>query len=218
MKIIYLVLILFFYLQVQTYSQFRVSAGIGFQPTDYQKFSDIDKSILLSSKIPLQIVDFYPSTPVYEFGMSYKIKNIEVGFIYSKISTGSRLDYADYSGEYKIDNILSYKQYGISFNYSWNRRNLTVNNAYPEIYVEIGSANVVYSSRESVRLYSTSQDTTQTISGSNIYIRPGISFSYKLSNFIFSLTMNYNFSINDNIIDDAHYLRIGTKFSYILPI
>ena len=183
---------------------------------NYNKFIDIDNQTIKSAKIPLKIVDEYPFRPFYLIEMSYRRKNFNIGLAYSFLFTGSSLDYADKSGEDRIDNTLHYNQLGIFANFSLYDR-FKNNSFYPEFSIELGMINVKYISLETLTVAGKSQVNYHDSFDHHTYFKPGISLCYKFSQFIASLNLSRNVALSDNMLDNDANFRLSTKLTYVLP-
>ncbi len=65
------------------------------------------------SGINAKILDNYPNTLSYQLQLLKKYENSKIGFFFEFASTGSRIDYRDYSGKYSFDQILN--RYALGF-------------------------------------------------------------------------------------------------------
>ena len=73
---------------------------------------------LNSSGIDAIILDDYPNILSYQFQFLKEFNKMKLGFYVEFSSTGSRIDYRDYSGNYTFDQILSHYSLGIHSEYN----------------------------------------------------------------------------------------------------
>jgi hypothetical protein len=73
-----------------------------------------------SLNIPFKVVDHFPSYYSYQIatGLKYS-ENLESGIIYNYSSSAARSDYQDYSGNLRLDFLLSSNSYGVYSEYSF---------------------------------------------------------------------------------------------------
>lgn len=87
--------------------------GLGaYNMSDLKSFIvDYAKSLPFDAKL----VNSYPAFAYHQFSVLQRLgKSVHLGINYRFCSTGARLSYADYSGKYSMDNLLSLNAIGLS--------------------------------------------------------------------------------------------------------
>ena len=88
---------------------------IGYISFNMKHLKDLQKEILDGlhwDGIDAKAFDNFPSTLSYQIQYLKKTKGSKLGFCFEFVSTGSRLDYRDYSGKYSFDQILNRYSFG----------------------------------------------------------------------------------------------------------
>jgi hypothetical protein len=100
---------------IVSFSQLRIEAGYGFGTYSLKDLRDMNSEILRNLPVEGRITDDFPAQPYYNAGLLYQVTDIvSLGITGNYYTTGSRISYKDYSGELKIDNVLSSYSPGIA--------------------------------------------------------------------------------------------------------
>lgn len=86
-------------------AQFSIEYSAGYASYDMSDFKDIMENGLESMQssypeIPFRILDNFPGKITHNLNIGYLVKKHNFGLKFSYLTTGSKLAYADYSGEY----------------------------------------------------------------------------------------------------------------------
>jgi hypothetical protein len=113
-RFIFIVLLLVFVSETTKAQKIKIELGYGiagYSMTDLKSFNDL---ILKNLPVEGKITDNFPSQPYETVTISSHIsKTFIVGITGSYYTTGSRVSYKDYSGEYRFDNVLNSYNPGI---------------------------------------------------------------------------------------------------------
>lgn len=122
MKKIYSIFFLFFvFRMVSAQFSFEYSSGYG----AYLQKGEIkdllaEKLSTVQETLPnAKIVANFPNYFTYSFGMNYVYKKEEFGLTITRLSTGGKISYADYSGEYTNKLTLSATRIGTRYRYDY---------------------------------------------------------------------------------------------------
>jgi len=101
-------------------AQFSVSYSAGYGDYKMNDMKDMMRSMLSSAlseypQIPFAIVDNFPGYLNHTFDLSYKAGRHEAGIRFSYLTTGGKVAYSDYTGEYSGE--LTLNGYRIGLNY-----------------------------------------------------------------------------------------------------
>jgi len=184
----------------------RLNLTIGYRTVDVSKLRDINEQILTQLPFPAEITDDYPFFPSFQLEANLSLgKKLDFGLFYSYHTTGSRIHYQDYSGEYKLDNILNLHQFGAMLkllSYDNPREGFPVK---LEVYLEAGLNTTEFKSSESITLGEgeTHQlDFVEEFETSNqsFYLEPGARLLYFFGKFNAGLTAGFSVETSANNI------------------
>lgn len=98
-----------------SFAQIRIEATYGYGTFSLNDLREMNTEIAKNLPVEARITDDFPAQPVYSAGLYYQATDIVyIGVTGSYYSTGSRISYKDFSGELKIDNILTTYSPGIA--------------------------------------------------------------------------------------------------------
>ena len=90
------------------FAQLKVELSYGFATYSMKDIKLLNKDILKSLPVDARVTDNFPGQPYYDAGVYYPLSHITMfGINCSYHTTGSRISYIDYSGELRIDNVIS---------------------------------------------------------------------------------------------------------------
>jgi hypothetical protein len=101
--------LLLFQIVFNAYGQrLKIEVGFGWGTYSMKDLKKLNESLLNSYPVDPAITDDFPSGHYYYTTVSYAVnQNVSLGLVCNYNSTGSRINYKDYSGELKFDNIVS---------------------------------------------------------------------------------------------------------------
>jgi hypothetical protein len=209
---------------MQVYTQgwsFEYSCGYGSQVDDLKAIQNL---IRTSNNYGLKITDSFSGYITHTVALGYFTGYHHFGSNISYLTTGGRLNRADYSGFYNIDMIMNGYRLGAFYRYYINTRFSPLN-----VYLQI-SPGVLFSNlrlEEEVRIYDEFAKESNTLEGVGMYIEPTIGATYSLTNWLrFSLSGGYEFdffhtlkSSDQNAQIKANWkgLRLYVGLVFILP-
>jgi hypothetical protein len=169
----------------------------------------IDESLtqLIKNNIPAKIIDNFPNRPFYSLEITL-IGNTDFSFglKYAFISTGARISYADYSGEYKYDNLLNCSQYGINLRFATENMG---SNFRLDYMVGGGIVSGILKSTESFDIAGQKQSQSYAADISCFYLEPGVRIYYIWNHFVTGVNATYNIDLKNNTTVKWYGLRAG---------
>lgn len=100
---------------IKSKNSISLEFGAGFINQDLDDLKNARDEALPSLPVNAQVTDDYPMNPVFKFSGFLGNNSFKYGLSLTHYSTGSRIHYADYSGSYTFDNILTYREYCVLF-------------------------------------------------------------------------------------------------------
>ncbi len=86
----------------------RLEMGYGFGSYSMKEMKLMNEALLKELPVKAKITDNFPVTDYFSISLiPFSHKNVLLGVAGSYHSTGSRINYSDFSGEYTLDNIAS---------------------------------------------------------------------------------------------------------------
>jgi hypothetical protein len=114
--------LLFFLATIPAISQHWIgSVGLNYGSYSMNSLKDVQQS-LFPSEIPLEIVESFPSRAGFEFNILRSFGKFSLGTGLSKVSTGGRVSYADYSGSINHDIIAGNTMGFLQLEYAFMQR------------------------------------------------------------------------------------------------
>lgn len=97
------------------------SAGLNYGSYSMKSLKDMQQSFL-STNIPLEVVESFPSRAGFELNILRSFGNFSFGIGFSKASTGGRVSYADYSGSINHDIVANNNMVSLQVEFSLTRK------------------------------------------------------------------------------------------------
>ncbi len=204
---------------------FELDYGFGtYAMKDLKKFNG---RILDALPVKAQVTDDFPVTGYWKAGiLPFSNKAVSLGVMGVYNTTGSRISYKDYSGEYKFDQVLSAYGAGLIFRFVLKTGKLKFfgNTDLYYSFTKCDMTEIVLDSRQE-----------ETFKSRSFQFEPGFRLSYDLSPFELALKAGYLIDVKGSLyleddkdtylhdpvtqtrIDtDWSGLRAGISLSYIL--
>ncbi len=195
-QLIYHKLIFLLFLSILSYmanaQSIRLSYGPGIGTYSMKPLKDLNQYTIQNLPFVAKVTDNFPSTMYHEVTLSFSVERFGVGFSYDYNTTGSRITYKDYSGQYTDDLSLEAHLPSLFINYiaiRYNKLDVEFQARTGFISTNINSNTLVRIAEESTenQLYATSE---------SWFVNPAISLVYKplrIVNIGFSAGYLYDF-------------------------
>ncbi|HRK55454.1 MAG TPA: hypothetical protein PK185_16185 [Cyclobacteriaceae bacterium] len=104
----------FFFLGLRCFGQLNTYLENGYGFYSMEDMKSLQGDYITQSRVSLKKISSFPSYFNYGIGTGYELKSkLEIGITYRYLSTGGRLDYSDYSGQARIDQLLRANAIGV---------------------------------------------------------------------------------------------------------
>jgi hypothetical protein len=105
----------FLLLQISSYAQVEISAGMGAGWFGMHDLKDFQESLQHSYPVDTKITEQFPVFFIYDVAIYGRVGGSNfVGFYYQYGSTGGRIHYQDFSGEITSDQLIHYNTLGLT--------------------------------------------------------------------------------------------------------
>jgi len=184
---------------------FKVGAGsysMGTQKLYQEEFRK-------DSGLPLKVVDKFPIFPSFGLSMAVKTSRMSsLGLSFEYHSTGGRLDYRDYSGYAKFDQLLNSTQLGLLFQYQ-----ITDSEKWPVFLTGyVAKVSTHNSMKSEISLGSNLKSQTLELLSTNYSFRPGVMVQRKIETFILQGFFGYEIQTHGGLHqEDNQNLFLATK-------
>ena len=193
-----------------TYGQtsLYVKAGLGtYQMNQIEAFQqEIAKDVI----VPARVVDEFPATMTYELGFEYGYdERTTYGGFFGYSSTGGRIHYRDYSGQLKIDQILS--SYSLGMQTAFNLSEFTTEEKMsPWFFCKLSAAYTLLDLTQHLEIGQESNSESFGFGSLNIGLQPGFSFRIPVASFSINPEISYEIQLPGKLFseeyDDAYLL------------
>jgi len=156
---------------------FEYSVGYGtFQLNDIKEIKHS-----MPNQYGLRETDYFPNYITHSFSLGYDTLSHRFGAVFSYLTTGGRLNRADYSGSFTLDMIMNGYRLGLFYRYY-------INTGFSPLsfYLQV-SPGLLFSNlemKEQVDVYSELAETTTELEGFGIYLEPAIGAKYRITNWL----------------------------------
>lgn len=198
----------------------RVEANIGsFTMTDPKEFQDGLPSALLGKdykSIPYKTYHNFGPTPGYDVVLTFPIGPTEWSILGGYNSTGSRLHYKDYSGEIKVDQVISNMHFAIDYSL------VTLPGHYGILFKPSIAAGIAFSDHKLESLFVLQGLPTDTyndhLTSRQWFALPSCKMEYQVSRFLLMARLGYHVQINfnDDFRPNWSGIRAGAGIGIIL--
>ncbi len=219
-----IITLLFVLISSNLYSQtnypFDMEPGFGFElqigyPTlNLDPLKETRDNGLTSFEFPAKVTDDYPHLPYFQGELLYCSKLFDLGLAFSFLTTGTRVHYSDYSGEYKFDNVISNYEYGLII------KTKDVNRDSPygvQSYVEVGYSSLRMKSTEYILIGNQKQSNDDLFTNTLLFCELGLKGNYYFDNFIASIGISYFLEFENELSIGFDGFRAHIGIGYRLP-
>lgn len=217
MKRIILAIVLFLS-STLVYSGTKINLSTQYAYFDVSNLKSLVTEVRRQSKLPIEYTDEFPPGPQYQIEFSYIGTTLELGLSYGYLSSGSRAHYADYTGEYKLDNIINNISYSLIFKTNSVNLKDTNNVLYYAIEGEFGFTESEVKIDEHVRVYEDIVDDSQTFQSTTAFYKFGVGLYYFINNLTFGVSANYLSALEEILPGDWSGFRLGVSIGYYLRL
>jgi hypothetical protein len=208
MKTTILLIFLFLLFTLNSFC-YDISLGVGFgsySMTDIKKMNTI---VVGEITLPVKVTDNFPPYLFYQFIISNQVsEKYSIGMAWAYHSTGFRLTYSDYSGEYTNDELAN----AISIGAVLEFKLLSFNDFNFFVDVNPGLLFTSLTISEMTRIYDQSQTSKLDIQSTNFYIQPGLKITYPVSIFKLFLFSGYTLDLTGD-----YHLKGNSDAKLVFP-
>ena len=186
--------------------RFKLTLGTGlgqYKMDDLKEIQDTQENFF--DGLDLERVENFPMYPYYSGEASVRIqKIISVGLLYRLQSTGCKSAYSDYSGVFKIEQIVKANNAGILVDVDlWNKNKFSLSG---QTRIYYGWTVLKY--KEYLEIYSIDSgvyNSTAELKSESVMINPDITFSYELTQHFFAnLSLGYCTDLRGDITNTGN--------------
>lgn len=187
----FLLLYIFILMSISSYAQkltFEYQQGMGhYQMSDLKTFN---KLVLDNIPITPQLTENLPMYFYYQGEISSFVNDVfGIGAVFSLQSTGARISQKDYSGEYRLDELIRSESYALK----WKFRIDTISDFKMQFYTETGVFRTTLSVDEYFELYNETSLEEYKLNSLSLYFEPGLALSYPYKIFEVGANIAYTF-------------------------
>ena len=194
-------ILIFLIFTYTSFAQLSIEAGYGIGSYSLSDLRDINSEILKNLPVQGKITDDFPIQPFYGIGVYYQTTNVvSLGITGFYNTTGSRISYKDYSGELKVDNILTSWSPGIAVRIKLLDKKV---NLYEETRISYGFSKL----KMNEKIITHTEE--MTFKSGALQIEPKIKLTYDISNLEFGVNAGYVADIS------GKNRLVGDKDSYL---
>ncbi len=232
-KVLTLSLIMFTYFFSSYSQEIVIGTRIGIGHYSMNELKVFNKRVLRSLPFDAKITDNYPQFYYYQPEVFLAYKKASVGLVSFYHSTGSRISYVDYSGEYLFDSKINSKGLGLAGEVKlFPNRNFMLGLS---LYSEIGFLKSYLELKEHLSVYDHTLISNEFLYNAlSTFLEPGIKLHFRYSfitvqfNYGYHLQLRSKPFVNDTGKELTDYfkpvkpnwsgLRIGTSLLFVFPL
>lgn len=173
-------IILLLFLPLNIFSQgWSFEYSVGYGSYKLKDIRSLQNSLI--NHYGLEVTDQFPNYITHTISSDYAVGSSKRGISLSYLTTGGRLDRADYSGSYTVDMVLN--AYRLEAYY---RYHFYIVSPALKLYCQVGTG-AIYSTldfSEQITIYSESTEELNNLRGLGIFLEPSLGASYRLNNLI----------------------------------
>ena len=179
--------------------------------------------------LPVAIVDNFPGYIIHSLDLSYRIKRHEIGFRGNFLSTGGKIAYTDYTGEYSGKILLNGYSLGANYRFYFPVADFDNNGSF-SLFAEL-SPGITFSklkSKEHTKIFGQRQDADENLKlkANGVYLNPQLGARWLITKqigiqisggYFFQLGSHLKYSGTDtNIKSDWSGIRLNGGLSFSL--
>jgi hypothetical protein len=172
-------------LSIAAFSQgFGLELDYGLGQYSMKDLKSFNQEILKTLPVNARVTDNFPVTSYWKAGiLPYSNKTLSLGLTGLYNTTGARIDYIDYSGEYKLDEVLSSYGFGLIFRIALETGKLkfSENNELIYAFTRCKMSETILDSKQEYNFRSQS-----------FQFEPGIRLAYEIAPFQLAVKIGYN--------------------------
>lgn len=177
----------------------RLSYGSGVGTYSMKPLKELSRYSIQNLPFAAKVTDNFPVTMCHEVTLSLSVRRFGIGFSYDYNTTGSRISYKDYSGQYTDDLSLEAHLPSLFINY------ITIQ--YHKLDVEIQArAGFIATNINSNTLVKIDEESTENhlyVTSNSWFVNPGVGVVYKPFSIInFGLNAGYLYDFEGEIKKD----------------
>lgn len=185
-KIFLLFSFLCFFAFSSTYGQgIRTEIQLGYGSFDMQDLAYFVKQHARDFDFPVKVVESFPAYYCYRISITKEWPDRwQTALILGKASTGARAHYQDYSGELRIDHLVSSVNFGLTAGralYTYHNFSLGASAGLNILFSD-------YNIESYLRVYSQQQDDDFRLVASSLALEPAIRAAYQIKRFSLGLS------------------------------
>lgn len=189
---------------------FAIELNSGIATFDMGDLRGVNWEVLEAVPFPAEITSDFPPYIFYQGTLLFGGNStLNIGFCFAYYSTGSRVSYKDYSGEYKFDILMSSTNFGLVFDLNLNKNKDQTFFFKP--YVRFGLMTSQMDAFESTRIADVQQKDADSWNLTGIHVEPGLKFIYNFGLYGVGANAGYQFDTGLGVDDvsDWNGLRAG---------
>ena len=194
--------------------EFKVGFQSGLGTYKMHRLKDLSNYLAYYNSLLPKVVSNYPSYFYYQPSVTFAFKKINLGFLYSFHSTGSRISIKDYSGEYRFDSKIKCHTLGTVGEINLNPEKKIKFILYSEVGVIFTKLNLT----ESFTVNDQSLiDIKYDFTSKSYYYEPGLKISYPLSSILFECNLGYFKQFGKGTFKTSDDLNVYTNGDLLKP-
>jgi hypothetical protein len=161
----------------------HVEAGIGYGRYAMSQPKAVNEALCRQLPIHAEITDNYPGTGMWTARwLPFHENPLIIGFVGTYNTTGSRISYADFSGEYRLDQLAHVYSTGLftSILLEEGRSGISLTNQVAYAFTRLRFEETLLSLHETYRF-----------TAGSILLEPGVRFTHKVWGLEFALSTSY---------------------------
>jgi hypothetical protein len=219
-SLLILYLIIAFNANAQFSASYSLSYG-NYKMDDMKDFlNNMTKAIEYQlSGIPVAVVDNFPGYIIHNLDLSYNIKRHEIGFRGTYMTTGGKIAYSDYTGEYSETLLLNGFRLGANYRFYFPFVDSNKSGSLC-LFAEI-SPGITFSklkSREYIKIFDHRQETDENLdlSTNGISLLPQLGIKWQIAKHIgIHLSGGYDFQLGSRFKYEGAETKITSDWSGI---
>ncbi len=191
-------------------NKYSINLSSGFGSYNIESAKTALRQGLSNLPFPAKVVDDYPNMPYYGLDFCVRMQNYELGLMYSLISTGGKVHYADYSGNYTLNNIINSEQYGFIMKLFILPNKLIKT----QLLTNFGISNLSVNYAETLNVFNESQNSNDKIMREYPFLEPGLRLFYDYNSIMLGLNATYFLLLQNDLNISFDGFRVGLFVGY----